>query len=354
MGAVSAMDTPTSPQRPHLFVAGNDGNLWCLWSSGSAWNWLNMGRPSGVGSVGVMGAAVSVMDTPTSAQRPHLFLVGNDANLWCRWSTGSAWNWSNLGKPPSANIQSLMGAVSAMDTPASPQRPHLFVAGNDGNLWCLWWSGSAWNWLNMGRPAGVGSVGLMGAAVSVMDTPTLPQRPYLFLVGNDANLWCRWSTGSAWNWSNLGKPPSANIQSLMGAVSAMDTPASPQRPHLFVAGNDGNLWCLWWSGSAWNWLNMGRPAGVGSVGLMGAAVSVMDTPASPKRPYLFLVGNDANLWCRWSTGSAWNWSNLGKPPSANIHSLMGAVSAMDTPTSPQRPHLFVAGNDGNLWVDWWG
>ena len=264
------------------------------------------------------------------------------------------WNWSNMGKPAGANIHSLMGAVSAMDTPTSPQRPHLFVAGNDGNLWCLWSSGSAWNWLNMGRPPGVGSVGQMGAAVSVMDTPASPQRPHLFLVGNDANLWCRLWSGSAWDWRNMGKPPGANIHSLMGAVSAMDTPTSSQRPHLFVAGNDGNLWCLWSSGSAWNWLNMGRPPGVGSVGLMGAAVSVKDTPASPQRPHLFLVGSDANLWCRWSSGSAWDWGNLGKPAGANIHSLMGAVSVMDTPTAPQRPHLFAVGNDGNLWIAWWG
>jgi len=27
-----------------------------------------------------------VMDTPTSPQRPHVFIEGNDANLWCNWS----------------------------------------------------------------------------------------------------------------------------------------------------------------------------------------------------------------------------------------------------------------------------
>jgi len=28
---------------------------------------------------------VTVMDTPTSPQRPHVFFEGNDYNLWCRY-----------------------------------------------------------------------------------------------------------------------------------------------------------------------------------------------------------------------------------------------------------------------------
>jgi hypothetical protein len=30
------------------------------------------------------------------------------------------------------------------------------------------------------------------------------------------------------------------------------------------------------------------------------------------------------------------------------------LTMMDTPTSAQRPYVFVQGNDGNLWVNWWG
>ena len=41
----------------------------------------------------------------------------------------------------------------------------------------------------------------------------------------------------------MGKPPTANIRALLGAVTVMDTPTSPQRPHVFVEGNDYNLWC---------------------------------------------------------------------------------------------------------------
>ena len=263
-----------------------------------------------------------------------------------------AWNWLNMDKPAGANIRALMGVVSVMDTPTSPQRPHLFVEGNDFNLWCLWSSGSAWSWSNMGKPAGANITGLVGA-VTVKDTPTSPQRPHVFVAGNDGNLWCRWSSGSAWSWSNMGKPPRANIRGLMGAVTVMDTPTSPQRPHVFVEGNDFNLWCFWWSGSAWNWLNMGKPQGANIIGLVGT-VTVKDTPTSPQRAHVFVAGNDGNLWCLWSDAARWNWNNRGRPrPSgANIRGLMGAVTARDTPTSPERPHVFVEGNDFNLWCLW--
>ena len=262
------------------------------------------------------------------------------------------WNWTNMDKPQTANIRGLMGAVTARDTPTSPERPHVFVEGNDFNLWCRWSDGAAWNWTNMDKPSGVNITGLVGA-VSVMDTPTSPERPHLFVVGNDGNVWCRWSSGTAWSWTNLGKPQTANIRGLMGAVTARDTPTSPERAHVFVEGNDFNLWCLWWSGATWSWLNMGKPSGVNIIGLVGA-VSVMDTPTSPERPHLFVAGNDGNVWCRWLSGTAWTWTDLGKPAGANIRGLIGAVTVMDTPTSPQRAHVFVEGNDGNLWVDWWG
>jgi hypothetical protein len=103
----------------------------------SSWSWLNMGKPAGVNLRAMMGA-VTVMDTPTSPQRPHVFVEGTDFNLWCRYSTGTDWHWTNMGKPPVANLRAMMGAVSVMDTPASPQRPHVFVEGDDFNLWCDW------------------------------------------------------------------------------------------------------------------------------------------------------------------------------------------------------------------------
>ena len=351
MGAVTLMDTPASPQRPHVFVEGNDYNLWCRCSDGANWHWLNMGKPPGVNLRAFMGA-VTLMDTPASPQRPHVFVEGNDYNLWCRWSDGANWHWLNMGKPPGVNLRAFMGAVTLMDTPASPQRPHVFVEGNDYNLWCRCSDGANWHWLNMGKPPGVNIRAFMGA-VTLMDTPASPQRPHVFVEGNDYNLWCRYSDGADWHWLNMGKPPGVNLRAFMGAVTLMDTPASPQRPHVFVECNDYNLWCRYSDGADWHWLNMGKPPGVNIRAFMGA-VTLMDTPTSPQRPHVFVECNDYNLWCRYSDGADWHWLNMGKPPGVNLRAMMGAVTVMDTPTSPQRSHVFVEGNDYNLWCDWSG
>ena len=149
-----------------------------------------------------------------------------------------------MGKPSGVNLRAMMGAVTVKDSPTSSQRPHVFIEGNDYNLWCFYFNGSNWAWTNMGKPSGVNLRALVGA-VTVMDTPTSPQRAHVFITGYDGNLWCCWSTGSAWQWKNMGKPSGADIRAMMGAVTVMDTPTSPQRPHVFVEGNDYNLWCHW-------------------------------------------------------------------------------------------------------------
>ena len=189
------------------------------------------------------------------------------------------WSWLNMSKPQSANLRAMMGAVTVMDTPSSPQRPHVFMEGNDYNLWCRYSTGSSWAWTNMGKPAGANLRALAGA-VTVMDTPTSPQRAHVFIAGYDENLWCRWSSGSAWQWSNMGRPSGVNLRAMMGAVTVMDTPSSSQRPHVFIEGHDYNLWCFSFNGSNWAWTNMGKPSGVNLRAMMGA-VTVMDTPSLP-------------------------------------------------------------------------
>ena len=55
----------------------------------------------------------------------------------------------------------------------------------------------------------------------------------------------------------------------------------------------------------------------------------------------------ANLYDKWS------WANQGKPAGVTISGPVGVLTMMDTPTSVQRPYVFVRGSDGNLWVNWW-
>jgi hypothetical protein len=188
-----------------------------------------------------------MMDKVTDPQRAHVFVDCDDSNVWCLWSDSTAWHWTNMDKPSGVNVKAFMGAVTVMDTPDSPQRAHVFIQGDDLNLWCRWTDGTAWHWTNLGKPPGA-NLRTMGA-ITVMDTPTSPQRAHVFVLSDDPNLWCLWSDGTAWNWDSLGKPTDANTRAFMGAVTMMDTPASPQRGHVFVQADDLDIWCLWSSGS---------------------------------------------------------------------------------------------------------
>jgi hypothetical protein len=356
LGAVTVMDTPSAPQRPHVFMEGTDANLWCRYSTGTDWAWVNMGRPQSNVNISSFVGIVSVMDTTSAPQRAHLFVTGTDGNLWCRWSSGTDWHWLNMGRPQQdVDIRTALGAVTVMDTPSAPQRPHVFIEGTDANLWCRYSTGADWDWVNMGRPQSNMNISSFVGLVSVMDTTTAPQRAHLFVTGSDGNLWCRWSTGTDWRWLNMGRPQqNVNIRTALGAVTVMDTPSAPQRPHVFMEGTDANLWCRYSTGTDWAWVNMGRPqSNVNITGLIGV-ISVMDAPGAPQRPHLWVTGSDGNLWCRWSTGTDWHWLNMGRPDGANIRGVLTALTVMDTPTSPQRPHVFVEGSDANLWCFWWG
>ena len=290
------------------------------------------------------------MNTPTSLQRTHLFIQGADGNLWCRWSDGNrAWNWLNMYRPSDVGLASVLAAVTVMNTPPRCSGRTSFCSVATGTSGAAGWTATAPGTGEQYRPSGVNLIGL-AAAVTVMTTPTSLQRPHVFLLGTDGNLWCRWADDNgAWNWLNMYRPPDVSLAQLLGAVTVMNTPTSLQRAHVFLRGTDGNLWCRWADDNgAWNWLNM-SPDGVNLTG-SAAAVTVMNTPTSLQRTHLFIQGSDGNLWCRRSDDAgAWSWVNAVKPPGANLAGSLRALSVRNTPTAAQRAHLFLVASDHNLW-----
>jgi hypothetical protein len=275
----------------------------------------------------VLPALVPLGAVTVDGGRPYVFLRGSGGGLWHNWWSGSAWNWGDLGTPAGIGIESAMGAVTV-----DGGRPYVFVRGSDGNLWLEWWSGSVWTWANLGIPGGVSIESSIGAGT------VSGGYPHVFLRGSDGNLWVnRWS-GSAWSWGNLGVP--AGGVAITGSMGV--TTVDGGRPYVFVRGSDGNLWLGWWSGTIWSWANLGTPAGAGIESAMGAIT------VSGSRPYVFVRGTDGNLWLRGWSGSAWFWANLGTPVGTGIDSAMGAATV-----NGGYPYVFVRGSDGNLWVTWW-
>jgi hypothetical protein len=78
------------------------------------------------------------MDTASSAQRPYAFVQASDGHLWVNWWDGSNWYWADQGTPGGDTVQGEPSAITVMDTPSSAQRPYAFVQASDGHLWVNW------------------------------------------------------------------------------------------------------------------------------------------------------------------------------------------------------------------------
>ena len=82
-----------------------------------------------------------------------------------------------------------------------------------------------------------GQIGLTFVVVEALGTTTVNNRPYTFAKCGDGNLWCNWWSGSAWTWISQGTPPSVKLMASMGA-----TLVDGSRPYVFITGNDGHVW----------------------------------------------------------------------------------------------------------------
>src|SRR3984893_8871559 len=64
----------------------------------------------------------------------------------------------------------------------------------------------------------------------------------------------------------------------------------------------------------WHWSNQDKPPGLVIVAGPVGVTTVMDSPQAAQRPYAFVAGSDGNLWLNWWDGAQWHWSNQDKPP----------------------------------------
>ncbi len=254
-GAISVRSTPSGPQSPYAFLIGKNTtveyDLWLDWWNGSTWLWTqHSGPPTADGGEFPGLGAITVQDAP------YAFIQASapPPNVWVNWYDGSAWQWTDLGLPTergylSADL-SKVGALAVRDTPTGPEHPYCFVQTGYGNLWMRGFGGSVWQqWQNLGTPGLIG-LGSPAGLLSVRSSPTAAEQPYAFFLCNDTNLWANTWNGTTSVWTNQGRPP-ADVAIVanggLGAVVLQDTPTAPQRPYIFVQGSDGYLWTNWWS-----------------------------------------------------------------------------------------------------------
>jgi len=347
IGAATIL-SPTGAQLPFAFVVGGDGHLWYKWWNGQKWEWIDRATPHPtVSFANVIGVFTAVRTSP------FVYLRGTDGNIWAFWWDGGAnnWRWEGLGSGPASRILVAdVGVAPVKDQPNTPERPYIFVLGDDGHLWLDWWDGSrAYNWEDRGVPKDL-KVTLGLGALAAAETPTGPKLPHAFVRASDGHLWLNRWDGKTWQWQDLGAPPEVEIRGKVGVITVQDSLGAPERPYVFVRGSDGNLWLNWWNGQSWQWSNQGQPAH-GKFTVAVGAISVKEHPDAAQYPYAFVADSDGHLWTNRWNGTVWSWDHLGKPGNQIVAGGVGVVTVADHPAAPQRPYVFVIGSDRHLWLN---
>ncbi|WJK42755.1 hypothetical protein O7608_10435 [Solwaraspora sp. WMMA2056] len=428
VGVVAVADAPGAAQRPYVFVLGTGGQLWLNWWTGARWRWEGLGTPDVVHPQYTTGVGVGLIQlAPENPQWPQAFVVTGEGEVWRNGWDGSGWRWTDHGVGPAGpqptvgldvttaaapagatvapiaftgvvyGLYSLSyptvgprwtwsdqdlpyydvqlpvsaGAVSVTDSPTSASRPYLFIcdAITAGPVRANWWDGTGWQWTELPGTKAAPGWPRCGAATTVRDTASGPQRPFVYYWSPGADddqvghLMVSWWVPPAapadvvgkWHVTAVGNPvPEARSAQLVGALAVDDQPGGQQRPAVFNL-IDGQLYGAELVAGRWRWSWHGVPQDAAEVTAAGA-VTVRDGADSAARPYVFVVA-DGRLWCRWWDGANWTWSDLGAPPGAEIAVALGVVAVRDGPGAPQRPYVFVDAVDGagahRAWSAWW-
>lgn len=252
-------------------------------------DWEDMGQPApDVTAVAGIGA------TMTADGRPYLFAKGSDGGLWVRWDYGANnWRWTNQQLPGGRAIASGIGAGNSSYGPAA------FLLDEAGGVLANWWTGSEWEWNDLGTPPSTGPAParITGAAVAAL--PEVDAA--VFVVTDQGTLFKNQVPTSQWEQVQL--PPGLTVSSLLGATIANRGPGQDRRSVLAIM-SDQDLW-LWEEDAYANgtWSVIGQPPGTAIAASLGVA-SLQG----------FALGADGQVWfCQWDTGYG-SWTSFGQPP----------------------------------------
>lgn len=222
---------------------------------------------------------------------PSGWVAASDGRVWFVAPTGGdpVWVWTSAGLLPTGAAVSIgVGVTSPGGVPAA------YSIGNDGDLYISHDVSGTWETNLIGRPPN-GAALVKGIGVCTNSS----NQPFVFMVGDDGNVWLAHYTGS-WGWTNLGTPPGLGIASGVGAVNA-----GSSYPQLWVIASNNTLWHAGWNGSGYPWSEAPGPSGITAV--MGEGVywngSADEARIIGSNGYLYTVPN--------SNGSNGAWSSSG-------------------------------------------
>jgi hypothetical protein len=244
----------------HVF-AQSCGNVWDDMLTGYSWQWHNHGNggapvdsnPATIVYYGVL----------------HVYVTAADGNLYDHWWSGqtfqsqslsagftasvaaSPWHFDNHGNGGSSLASHTASAITYNND------LHVFVTGQDGNLYDHWWDGGGWHFDNRGQG---GSGGFRYATpAAIVYNGTL----HVYLRGWDLNLYDYHTDGTQSYLDNHGAGNTFDSWRWGGARVESDPAVVVFNGnlHVFVAEDMGvvengvwghDLWDHWWNGG-WNW-----------------------------------------------------------------------------------------------------
>lgn len=154
--------------------------------------------------------------------------------------------------------------------------PLYHYKGTDSNMWCVYWTGSAWAQLQLSSDGNVSDWLAFGTQYNLC-----------CYQGKDGNLWCVYHNGAAWVTVKLGTPPS-------GVTVAGDVVVDTAWNIIYYRGSDSKVYAVQWNGSIW--MHTG----------LGGAANVKDNLAVDLKYHLvYYRGTDNQVWCEQWTGAVW-------------------------------------------------
>ncbi|MDG4829337.1 hypothetical protein O7627_08460 [Solwaraspora sp. WMMD1047] len=316
------------------------------------WQVVELGNPVDGSPPAAAIGAVAVTTDRIGSQVPYLFSV-LAGQVFMAYRYDGRWQWAKTG-PPSQTVAAELpvGVVVGQPVSGEPERAYVFVRGTDGHLWVCTLVGVDWFWTDLGTPPG-GDIAAAVGVVAVHDGPGLAGRPYVFVTDSNGNLWLNWWTGRGWRWDDRGTPPTSVVNpyyARVGVAAGQPSAGGPEHPQAFLLDVRGDLWRHGWDGSAWRWTNHGRPVpfvdrphGLGAVALPDPANltnQVVAYTAYGAQVYAFELSGDAGRWTPRGTVTGTSWVDP-----------VGVVAARENRIVPAVPRVFVAQLDaaGPIW-----
>jgi hypothetical protein len=247
----------------------------------------------------------------------------------------------------------------------------LFVVGRDGGIYVTWERGDG-PWSDGGTTGGrnprsypvrITTPNLAPPGAHVAAAKQTNNQLDAFVVGNDGRIWVTWVTGIGhWADGTPGNPGPAPITGPNLAPPGACLTAAKQSDNqldVFVVGNDGAIWVTWVTGVGhWSDGTPGNasPARITPPNFAPKGACLTAAKQTADQLDVFVAGNDGGLWVTWVVGLGhWSDGTPGHPGPARItpanFAPPGAALASAAQTANQLD-VFVVGNDGGVWVTW--